>query len=64
MISRSTVLALTFACLATLSLAGVASASRQISIDAATAPKMAVHELPRVVITGKVRSAGERQPGN
>ena len=55
MISRSTSIALAFACLATLSLTVVAKVQRSEPGPATQAGGMAVIELPRVVVTGKVK---------
>ncbi|WP_418316355.1 hypothetical protein [Piscinibacter sakaiensis] len=60
MISRNTVLALLFACFATLSLAGALEWRHETpSVEPAEPAAMPVYELPRVVVVGKVRPAGE-----
>ncbi len=58
MISRSTSLAIAFACLATLSVAVAAKVQRADAAPVARATTaMAVIVLPRVVVTGKVTPA-------
>ncbi len=65
MISRSTLFALSFACCASLSLAVAAAAQRGHSVAEPAVLPMAVHELPRVVVVGKlVRPAPDQQPTN
>lgn len=56
MLSRSTLIALAFASLATLSVA-VAAEVQQARPSARPATPMAVIDLPRVVITGQVDSS-------
>lgn len=57
MISRSTILALLFACFATLSLAGVAEVRRNNDVERVEQAAMPIYQLPRVVVIGRtVRS--------
>ncbi len=51
MISRNTVLALVFACFASLSLAGAVELHWARPVEQTVMP---VYEMPRVVVTGKV----------
>lgn len=54
MISRSSTLALAFACIATFSLAVAAKAQRAEMGAPVRASSMVVIDLPRVVVTGQV----------
>lgn len=54
MISRSTAIALAFAILATLSVTVTAQVRHSQPVLARTSTPMAVIELPRVVVTGRV----------
>lgn len=62
MISRSTIFALVFACIATLSLGGVAKVQRAQAVDTAAVPAMPVYQLPRVVVTGRTVAAKATEP--
>lgn len=60
MISRSTILALVFACIATLSLAGVAKVQRIGAVESSK-PAMTVYQMPRVVVSGRTSSDAAKQ---
>ena len=62
MISRSTIFALVFACIATLSLAGVAKVHRVGPVETAKSAKMAVYQMTRVVVSGKIVAAPDQAP--
>ncbi|MEO8281132.1 MAG: hypothetical protein ABI564_15645 [Ideonella sp.] len=57
MISRSTIFALVFACIATLSLAVVAKVQRANSVESGTPVVMVVYQMPRVVVSGRIAAA-------
>lgn len=63
MISRSTIFALVFACIATLSLAVVAQVQRANSFEPGTTAAMTVYQMPRVVVSGRIATAtNQAQP--